>query len=101
MKLNFKRIVAAFIALLLALSMIASLSFMAKASFGESNEDNTWADDLDVNEDGIISVTDAVIIRRVILNKENSYRNKIRADVNKDEAVNVTDLTLVIEDIMQ
>lgn len=45
----------------------------------------------DVNEDGIVSVTDAIAICKIIAGDDNADYNKLAADVNGDGIISVTD----------
>lgn len=54
----------------------------------------------DVNGDGIVTVTDVVIIVNMILGRDSVVVNKKAADLNKDGIVNVTDVVMTVNIIL-
>ena len=87
MKLQLKKKIAAFAALLFLMPM------------------SIWAEDInpnlgDVNGDGAVNVTDVTIVVDYILGNENNNFIFENADLNYDEEINVTDVTALVNLIL-
>ncbi len=55
----------------------------------------------DMNEDGNLSVTDVVLLRKAILNSENSQSTLNKGDMNSDNQLSVTDVVLLRKEILR
>ena len=49
----------------------------------------------DVNEDGVISITDIIAISKIIAGSADNNYNKLAADVDGDGKISITDIVLV------
>jgi len=67
---------------------------------GGSEEPEVYAKNGDVNHDGAIDVTDAVLIIDEILMKNPANFDALLADVNSDGEIDVTDVVMVIDKIL-
>ena len=54
----------------------------------------------DVNNDGVVNITDATVLITALLNENYSDINTTNADMNNDGIINVTDATILITELM-
>ena len=60
---------------------------------------NAYNSSYDVNNDGMVNVTDVIKLVNIILNNDNDYNHR-RADVNNDCLINITDVATLVNYIL-
>ena len=74
--------------------------FLPKATFGYVKEDTPVVNPGDMNDDGVVNITDVTLLINAVLNDDLSTINVANADMNNDGNVNITDVTMLISAVL-
>ena len=54
----------------------------------------------DVNDDGLVNITDVTLLINAVLNDNYDNINRVNANMNGDDAINITDVTMLITNVL-
>ncbi len=54
----------------------------------------------DVNNDGVVNITDVTVLINAVMSENFSGINQANADMNNDGNINITDVTILISRVM-